>query len=378
MRGEKMKGIFVGTVLLIAILSLVISGAFFVVLRSEYINLKVSLKASEVLKATDIVESVKKGLEVAYNYSFFQAAYEVGKLSGYNDKKDVKEWRVYDATYFPASYVENVRMRTENYIEEYLKALEETREEFKFSKPSVNFLFSTNEGKIVKMVVSFPSLFNYSRYFFTIYDNPNRTLYPPIEYFKLYDTAYELFIEKDSIKEDIEKAEEKIDEKCRKIYLGGVCEQNKEDRETVLEENCPNADKKFKEKVIQEIETPKSNDVNINLRVNSIEVKHESNERYNGLRESSDCGCKKYTTFCEEYDENGQCKQWSTVCVEYYRKYYNLVYFYSYFAAVKATVNVSTKSQYPVYDATEGNVKLRKFTLTFNLTTSNDYSWKPI
>jgi hypothetical protein len=364
-----MKGIFVGTILLIAILTLVISGAFFAVLSSEQTNLRISLKASEVLKATDIVESVKKGLEVAYNYSFFQAAYEVGKLSGYSDKKDVKEWRVYDATYFPASYVENVRMRTENYIKEYLKALEETREEFKFSQPSVNFLFSTNEGKIVKMVVSFPSLFNYSRYFFKIYDNPNRTLYPPIEYFKLYDTAYKLFIEKDSIREEIEKAEEKIDEKCRKIHLGDVCEQNKKDRETVLEENCPNADKKFKEKVIQEIETPKSNDVNINLHVNSIEVKHESNENYDDLRESSDC---------EEYDENGQCKQWSIVCVEYYRKYYNLVYFYSYFAAVKVTVNVSTKSQYPVYDATEGNVKLRNFALTFNLTTSNDYSWKPI
>jgi len=363
-----MKGIFVGTVLLIAILSLVISGAFFVVLSSEYINLKVSLKASEVLKASDIVEAVKRGLEVAYNYSFFQAAYEVGRLSGYNDKKDVKEWRVYDATYFPVSYVENVRMRTENYIEEYLKALEKTRKEFKFSQSSVSFsISSTNKEKIVKMVVSFPSLFNYSRYFFTIYDNPDRTLYPPIDYFKLYDTAHKLFIENDSIREEIEKAEEKMDKKCREIHLGDVCEQNKKDRETVLEENCPNADKKFKEKVIQEIETPKSNDVNINLRVNSIEVKHKSSERYNGLSESSDCGCKEYTTVGEE-----------SFCVEYYKKYYNLVYFYYYFAAVKVIVNVSTKTQYPVYDATEGNVKFRNFTLIFNLTTSNDYNWKPI
>jgi hypothetical protein len=340
--------------------------------------LKVSLKASEVLKASDIVEAVKRGLEIAYNYSFLQAAYEVGKLGGYNDEKEVKEWRVYDATYFPASYVENVRMRTENYIGEYLKVLEEETKEFKFSQPSVNFLFSTNGKKVVKMVVSFPSLFSYSRYFFTIYDNPNRTIYPPIDYFKLYDTAYELFIGKDSVREDIKKAEEKMDEKCRKIYLDGVCEQNKKDRETVLEENCPNANEKFKEKVIQEIETPKSNDVNINLRVNGIEVRHESNEKYDDLRESSDCGCKKYTTICEEYDENGQCKRWSTVCVEYYRKYYNLVYFYSYFAAVKVTVNVSTKNQYPVYDATEGNLKFRNFTLIFNLTTSNDYGWKPL
>jgi transcriptional regulator of nitric oxide reductase len=54
------------------------------------------------------------------------------------------------------------------------------------------------------------------------------------------------------------------------------------------------------------------------------------------------------------------------------------VYFYSYFAAVKAIANITTKGHYPVYDVMEGNVKLRNFALTFNLTTSNDYSWKPI
>jgi hypothetical protein len=378
MKGEKMKGIFVGTVLLIAILTLIISGVFFIVLNSEYINLKVSLKASEVLKSSDVVEVVKKGLEIAYNYSFFQAAYEVGKLGGYNDEKDIKEWRIYDNTYFPESYVEYVRKRTENYIEEYFKALEEEIKEFKFPQPSVNFLFFKNGENVVKMIVTFPSLFSYSIYFFTIYDNPNRTIYPPIDYFKLYDTAYKLFIEKDSVREDIDKAEERMDEKCRKIYLDGLCEQYKKDREAVLEENCPNADEKFKEKVINEVETPESNDVNINLHVNAIEVRHESYEWYSRLSESIDCGCKRYGTFCKEYDENGQCKQWITVCVEYYKKYYDLVYFYSYFAAVKVTSNVSTKGQYPVYDATERNTKFRNFILTFNLTTSNDYNWKPI
>lgn len=347
-----MKGIFVGTVLLIAILTLVISGAFFVVLSSEYINLKISLKASEILKAADIVEAVKRGLDIAYTYSFLQAAYEVGKLGGYSDEKDIKEWRVYEVTHFPASYVESVRIKTENYIEEYLKALEGTREEFKFSKPSVTLLFPAS-GEI-KMIVSFSSPFTYSGYFFRVYDNPNRTVYIPhdFEYFKLYDTAYKLFVERDVIREAIERAAEKMDEKCKRIYLGDVCEQNKKDSETILNENCPEADEKFKEKILREIEILKSNTANINLYVNNIEVTHESNEKYDDVRESEDC--------------------------ENHKKYYKLVYSYSYLAAVKVTVNISTKDEYLVYDPVEGDTRPRNLVLTFNVTTSNDYKWKPL
>jgi hypothetical protein len=395
MRGEKMKGIFVGTILLIAILTLVISGAFFAVLSSERINLRISLKASEVLKASDVVEVVKRGLEIAYNYSFLQAAYEVGKLGGYSNESDVKEWRRYDATYFPALYMENIRIKTENFIEEYLKALEAEKNEFKFTKPSV--LFSSTRGRDIKITVSFDSPFKYSGHFFNIYDNPNRTLYisRDFEYFKLYDTAYNLFIDKDSIREDIEKARDKMDDNCKVIYLGDACEKDKKDVDKVLEDNCPNADKKFKEKVIQEIEKPISkNDVNINLYVDKIEVKHESREIYDSFQESSDCECKiidwlqvdNGTTTCDEYCtsnnykysnfENGQC--FCGNCKEYYKKYYNLKYEYNYTSAVKVMVNITTKSQYLAYDANEGNVKLRNFALIFNLTTSNDYTWKPI
>jgi hypothetical protein len=396
MRGEEMKGIFVGTVLLIAILTLAISGAFFVVLSTEYINLKVSLKASEILKAADIVESVKRGLEVAYNYSFLQAAYEVGKLGGYSNENDVKEWRVYDATYFPILYRENIRIKTENYVEEFLKALEDKKKEFKFTKPSVNYLPLSRGGRYTVIGVLFDSPFIYYGQFFTIYDNPNRTIYIPgdFEYFKLYDTASKLFISEDNIRERIKKAEDKMDEKCKVIYLGDVCEKDKKDREAVLEDNCPNADEKFKEKVIKEIENPMLDDVNINLYVDTIKVKHKSKETYSSLGESSDCGCKNIdwrqvdngTTPCNEYCtsnnyeyskfENNQC--FCGNCQEYYKKYYNLKYEYTYFSAVKVIANITTKGKYLLYDASEGNVKLRSFALIFNITTSNDYNWRPI
>jgi len=387
-----MKGIFVGVVLVIAILTLVIAGELFVVFSSQYVNLKISLKSSEILKATDVVEAVKRGLEVAYNYSFIQAAYDIGKLGGYDDESSIKEWRNYESTNYPAYYINSLETRTKDYIEKYLKNLDN----FNFSDPYVDVVlyYTNDELKSAKMVVYFNEPLNYSGHFFSIYDNPNRTIGLLLEYFKLYDVSHNLFIEKDSVREAIENAESKMEGNCKKIELDDVCENEKESPEEALNENCTNADEKFKEKVINEIETPKSNDVNINLHVDTIKVNHKSEEKYDNLQESSDCDCKSIgwqqvdngTTPCNEYCtsnnyqyykfENNQC--FCGNCTEYYKKYYNLRYKYSYFSAVRVIANITTKSQYLVYDATEGNVKLRNFTLTFNLTTSNDYSWKPI
>jgi hypothetical protein len=66
------------------------------------------------------------------------------------------------------------------------------------------------------------------------------------------------------------------------------------------------------------------------------------------------------------------------MCGEYYKMYYNLVYEYKYFAAVNASVNITTKDQYPVFDKLEGTTKFRNISLVFGVITSNDYSWKPL
>jgi len=372
-----MKGILIGTFLLIAILTLVISGVFFVVLSNQHINTKISLKSSEILKSVEVVEAVKRGLDVAYNYSFFQAAYEIGKMGGYEGEESRKEWRVYEATYFPFFYIENIRKKTENYIHEYLKSLEETASEFKFSQPSVRLFYPDEEGK-AKMIVSFSDLFTYFKDFFTIYENSTRVIYLPVEYFKLYDTGYRLYIEEDGIRKVIEEAEEKMDLDCRIIRFDEICEQEKRDREEVLNERCPNANEKFKEMILLEVETPKSNEVNIYISLEEIKTKHKSSESYEGLSESPDCGCKRSIPVCEEEDEEGNCTRWTTVCVEHYKKYYNLVYTYEYFGAVKARVNIATKSYYPVYDPEEGDTRLRNLTLKFDVISSNDYEWRPI
>jgi hypothetical protein len=413
MRGEKMKGIFVGTFLVIVIITLVISGAFFVALSTQYINIKISLKSSEVLKATDIVEAVKRGLEIAYNYSFIQAAYEIGKIGGYKDEANVKEWRRYNEINFP-SYIASLNERTRKIIENYLKSLDD----FQFSNPNVNIslcyyyykpgapdilvycYYENQESKIdrrfelseAKMLVYFLKPLNYSKYFFSIYENPNRTISLPLEYFKLYDVSHNLFIGKDSVKAAIEDAEKELEKSCKESQPKDVCENKKE--QPKIDENCKNT---FKNKVLQKIEGIKSNDkdVEVKLTTEKIEIKVDSLEKYDKYEgNSKDCDCKEIEwnqvdngatpcdNFCSsngyQYSkfENNKC--YCGNCKEYYGKYINFRYEYKYLAAVKVLCSATTKTQYYIYYKYEGNLKLRNLNLTFNLTTSNDYSWQPI
>ena len=387
-----MKGIFVGTVLLLAILALVISGVFFVVLSSEYINLKISLKASEILIASDVVEAVKIGLEKAYNYSFFQAAYDVGKAGGYENELLVVPWRRYSDKNFP-DYIENLKKKTENYIREYLSNRE--LEKFEFSESNVEIKFShDSEGNLrsVIMLVNFSQPFKYHGNFFTIYENPNRTLFLPSEYFEMYDYAFEKFVNKDSIREKIGEAVNGISSNCGEILIE-ICEsevsQTEIDPEEKLNEKCPNVDKNLENIAIDKIKELETK--NVMLSIEKIVVKHEVEKEHDIVKDSTDCGCKiidwspvEATTcadFCEsngyEYSkvEDSQC--YCGNCQEYYDKHI-IKYEYNYLVAVNVRVNITTEGLYPVYDPLEGNTNLRKLALIFNVITSNDYNWNPI
>jgi len=387
-----MKGIFVGTVLLLAILALVISGAFFVVLSSEYINLKISLKASEILIASDVVEAVKIGLEKAYNYSFFQAAYDIGKAGGYENELLMLPWRMYSDKNFP-DYVENLKKKTENYIHEYFSNPE--LEKFEFSEPNVEIEFSHDEGgnlRSVIMLVNFGQPFKYHGNFFTIYETPNRTLFLPTEYFGMYDYGFEKFVNKDSIREKIEEAVEKITTNCGEILVE-ICEneisQTKIDPEEKLNEKCPNVDNVLESMTIDKIKELETS--NVMLSIEEIIVKHEVKEEYNIIKDNADCGCEiidwlpveatACADFCEsngyEYSkvEDSQC--YCGNCQKHYDKHI-IKYEYSYFVAANVRVNITTEGLYPVYDPLEGNTNLRKLALIFNVITSNDYSWNPL
>jgi len=370
-----MKGIFVGVVLLIAILTIVMSGIFLVVFSSEAINLKTSLKSSEVLKYVDFVEGVKRGLDYSYNYSFYQIAYELGKRGGYKDEESISEWRRYDQIYFPYTYIDCLENGTEKYIGEYIKRLESLEKEFSFPSPDVKIrLIGEDRLENVEMLVRSPHLFNYSKYFFVIYDNPNRTIYLPLDYFKLYNFSYEIFIEKDSIREIINDTEYKIGKDCGlwdknvcrdgkicKKISGYVCASAKEDGETVLKRVCPDADVNFNNSVVKNIEDMKVDDESLDLRVKvlNITVKHRYWER------SNVAGCCRW--YCTD---DGSC-----YCVDYLL---HVTYYYNYYAAIKVGVNFTTTNKYPVYDLLQRSTKFRRFALLFNLTTGNDYAWKPI
>jgi hypothetical protein len=360
-----MKGIFVGTLFVIAILLLIVGGIFFIVFSNQYINLKVSLKSSEILKDVDVVEIVKRGLEIAYRYSFLQSAYYTGNLGGYKDEISALEWRKYHCTYFPNSYLSNLEENVKYYIKEYFKNLEN----FIFSEPNVNIVLSYINGELseAKMEVYFDKPLNYSKYFFSIYDNPNRTILNlPINYFKLYNESKKAFIDDDPIKRSIEDAISRMDSNCKNILVGNVCEYNLRSADEVLNERCPNAIERLKDNIRKEIQSL-ADSLNINIDIDTIVLKYTSESHYT-LRESEDCGCKRSIKIDDE-----------DKCIEYYKKYYNLNYNYNYFAAVKAIITFILRDDYYlIYDPYYGNVNFRNLLLKFNVTTSNDYGWRPI
>ena len=385
-----MKGIFVGTVLLIAILTLVLSGVFFVVLRWEYINLKTSLKASEILIAADIVEAVKIGLERAYYYSFIQAAYDIGKSGGYNDITLASPWRNYSSTNFPY-YIGNLSRRIETYIKEYLSKLEN----FEFSEPNVeikvNYKKRSTEIRSVIMLVGFSQPFKYKGRFFTIYENPNRTLFLPSEYFEMFEYGRKNFVDTDSIREKIEAAINEMGNQCREILIGDICEDKKPNPNDKLNEICPDADESLNRTITQKIKELEER--NVNLSIDKVIVRYRANEKYDSIvKNSRDCVCKNITwiqvnntTACDEFcsfnnyeysqfiDEKCYCGK----CEQRYDKYVNLTYEYEYLAAANVIVNITTDGEYLVYDRFDGETKHRKLVLIFNVTTSNDYAWIP-
>jgi hypothetical protein len=338
-----MKGIIVETIFLFALLSIIVQALLSLASFFYYRNFQISLKSAEILKATDVVESVKKGLEFAYEYSFLQAAYEVGKLGGYESSIAQLPWRVYESTNFP-SYISAIEARTREFIKEYLDNLKSLG--FKFGEAYVNISkvklnieeisHGTPLEQIIKvlsptefwkMEVWFSQLLNYSGSFFSIYDIPNRTVILPSEYFQLYEVANSLFIERDRIKEAIEKAEENMEKECKESSC----------TEEELEKKCSNANEKFRNKILEELENAKKeSEFPIEFIVNRLEIKHEIEKKNSG------CLCR-------------------------------------YFAAVDVKIDISTKNQYPVYDAEERSTKFRNIKLTFHLITSNDYEkWRPL
>jgi len=388
-----MKGIIVGIVLVIAISTLVVGGIIATIMLSESTSIKISAKSSKVLNSIDFFEGLKRGLDYSYLYSFYQAAYDVGIKSGYKEGEENKEWRKYSETNFPLKYIDNIEEKVSDYISEYFKEIEN----LVFSKPIIDiYLISEKEGlKEAKMSVYYKDLLTYSDSFFNISDNPNRTITLPLEYFSLYKIGSDLFISKDYLRDLIDEAEKKMDENCKTINLGDICEYEVKSPENILEEKCPNANSKFKEKILSELEKSREfSGLELRFYPVRIEVKNVSNERYDSISESEDCGCKSIdwksvdngTTSCNEYCasnnyqyskfENNDC--YCGNCTEYYKKYHNLIYTYKYLGAVKALVNITSKGEYPLFDKIEGTTKLRKFSLKFNVTTSNDYEWKPL
>lgn len=201
-----MKGIGpIALAIIVVVVGLLLSGAFFNMFIGTTVIIRETIKEKTVLNAVNKMESIKIGVEHALYYSFSQGAYEVLLTGGYDDlstlrkEDDTPYWRVYDKTYYPADYLENIASRVDSIFEEYRKA-------------SVDVFIPDGEIEMTHipngLLINFHStgLLKYETEFVRLYDNPNTTLILKDSIKTMFERSREMFIDQDSIRDKIVEA----------------------------------------------------------------------------------------------------------------------------------------------------------------------------
>jgi len=349
-----MKGQIVGLVIIVVLVFLFLSGLWGNIIAHSSYSTSVSAKEVSILRKLDQIEAVKIGMDYLANYSILQAFYDVGKFGGWN-KTDYEQltgknlieeeyplWRNYSQILFSYEKLnELIKSYAKENIEKYIPQLN--------SKFEINFILEN--VKIDKNFFSVLSNLSYSSEFYKIEDKAYSNISLNPMFFEMYDTGKELFLDVDSAREAINQAEGSLPKDCKDIVITVT---NIPNPETVLNEHCPNADERFRNLMIENLEKMSKSfgDFDMNVKVVENQTKH-----------ISDYYIRK--TFTEKVDD-------TTIT------YYEVEYLYNYFGAAKVFVNITTKESFPLYEEKERKVDLRKIILRFSVVSSNDYSWRPI
>jgi len=393
MKGE------IGLLLVAIVTSLILGGMMFNVFSISSNELSITAKEKELLTSIDQLEMIKQGIPYMMNYSFYQAAYEVGKKGGYLDANedltgrsldDAPCWRIYDSKYFPRKYLDYLAEKMKASINEYPSKLEILPI---YSYVSVSLFYSGNELRKAELIANASQLLTYKGAYFVLHDKPNITQNLDLSFFKLFKLGKENFLDKDPVRSAISEAIVKIPQKCKSSKVGDVCEQNI-NPDGWLKSECPNVEKNLKENIENNLKNLDSTTsfADLMIKVNKTVVKHTSSYTYESEEENYDsCGCKSWgdwvntaekgssdeacLSYCQEHgyqdgklNETGYCE--CRNCDVPYTLYHGVEYHYRYKGAAKIKVNISTKKEFPI--------KEKKLILEFCVISSNDYDYHPL
>ncbi len=404
----------------------------------------------EIVQAINVLESLRTEVRRALDFSFYQALYDVAAKGGYPTSSDcTPHWRLYSNTNFPEKFLNNIQLQTQGNLNVYGNDLENKIKDSNSINVDVpSYIVALNDlDTSTKLTVTADDKLVASKTFYTISNNPNFEKTLPIDISKIYDISKIEFVDKDPIKEAIINVNQNqmTPPAACKLFDTEYCEAHPKcqqpqslDCETLLTNNCKNADEVFKSKVkdvVINIGNDLSNKytqekIRYEVTVSDSRAKHETKSQTNELVGDQRCGCKvsHIETFCPngtDWNDGVNCKrcpsnaqkrniqnrvcllctgnfipdnpltpeneescdgswvdawvdawQQRTVC-DVYCKRFSLKCTYDYSGAVSAQTSATDlTNKYPVYDKTTDfrNIKLQFFALS-----SNDPSnYKPI
>ncbi|MBI4010269.1 MAG: hypothetical protein HY361_03720 [Candidatus Aenigmarchaeota archaeon] len=355
-------------------------GAFFVNLLLNLSTEERGIKQQSIIEGINIMELLKKNLQPALQYSYYQASYEVAKNGG--SLEAPLTWRNYgDITGFPSNFVETLADRTRVILNEYSKALaEEGIKTADYTKIDaikkedgeyVSALSKDENGNDNNLIVSKAT-------FYKLTDKATVFVLIPIRTLTLFEAGKSEFVDKDPIGTAVYDAEKLIPEQCRQIEVN-ACE-NQINCEGELSNKCGDIDNDFKFNIDNKINSLERIENNIELNIGSQEIKatHVTSSDVEYGPQDKACDCKISHTETTEVpcpeeellaDPSKICTTTKTVCDEYYRKA-AVTCSYSYFGSSKVKVEmIDLNNKYPVYDST---VDMRNVQLNFNVISGNE------
>ena len=362
-------------IIFLAILLMVGLGYVYYIAFSEVVNFEKGVKETTVIEGTNIMELLRKNLQQALRYSYYQSSFEIAKVGGNVKLNDMPTWRKYeDIQGFPKDIKSILKDRTLEIFNKYSNSLNDegvTTVEYtsldavkKDDGEYVSALAKDKKGQDEELQVS-------RAFFYHLYNKANTFILVPIRTLTLFEIGENNFVLSD-----------KIQEKA----IGGITSTNfksnynqKSQTSEGSTRKCgvnPSAEEVFTEVNNFGLEDGKKNiKTNIDLQLNSLEKELStstiSTELLNREIQSD------IVPVCAQTTE--ECcfppLVSNILCIKHWKR---ATCTFSYFGAAKVKIAITDKgNKYPVYDSADKEpIAMRNIQLNFNIISGNDYSRK--
>ncbi|MCS7232328.1 MAG: hypothetical protein RMJ67_09355, partial [Elusimicrobiota bacterium] len=208
-----MKGQIIGLIIVIVSVFLFMGGLWGNLISQSSASASISAKEVQILRTIEQIEGVKIGIPYMMNYSLLQSFYEYGKRGGWNETdyknavgRDLSQeeypiWRNYSNRIFLPYFdkvINYTRNKTQDYINEYLKVLDE---KYKFIMKIKNISLNRTPPTL-----QLQTNISFNGEFFKIKENISYTLPINPMFFEMYEKSKEIFLDGDRVFEKIDEA----------------------------------------------------------------------------------------------------------------------------------------------------------------------------